>query len=306
MTSVDDQLATVATTSDLAPRSRLGKSRTTYSRTRIISTTATYLVLLVGAMLTLAPFVLSIMTSIKTRQQFATESSLALPTPVTGRNFADLFSGELVDFGRAVWVTGAYVVVVLAGQLVFSILAGYAFARLRFPGRDSIFWIYLATLMIPPVVTIVPLYLMLSESGLRNTFWGIVLPYLFGSPYGIFLLREYFRGIPQDILDSARMDGAGTWQILTRIMVPLARPIIVTLAIITIVSHWNNFLWPLIITSGNRWSVITVATASMQSQYNGNWTLVMGATTFALVPLILLFLAFNKQIVRSIAITSFR
>jgi multiple sugar transport system permease protein len=304
MTSVDDRPATGSTAA--------GQPRTSTSRVssrsvlRVAGTTATYGVLIAGTVLTLAPFVLSVMTSVKTPQQFATESSLAVPSPSTGRNYVDLFSGELVDFGRAVGVTAGYVVVVLVGQLLFSILAAYAFARIRFPGRDAIFWMYLATLMIPPIATIVPLYLMLSEAGLRNTFWGIVLPYLFGSPYAIFLLREYFRGIPQDIVDAARIDGAGTWQILARIMVPLSRPIIVTLAIITIVSHWNNFLWPLIITSGNQWSVITVATASMQSQYNGNWTLVTAATTFALTPLIIIFLAFNRQIVRSIAITSFR
>src|SRR6185437_12833567 len=221
-------------------------------------------------------------------------------------NYVGLFTSGLVDFGRAVGVTAGYVIVVLIGQLVFSILAAYAFARLQFPGRDVLFWVYLSTLMIPAVVTVVPLYLMLTQAGLRNTFWGLVLPYVFGSPYAIFLLREYFRGIPEDIVDAARIDGAGTWRILTRIVVPLSRPIIVTLAIITIVTHWNNFLWPLIITRGPTWSVITVATASMQSQYNGNWTLVMAATTFAMAPLIIIFLIFNKQIVNSIAITGFR
>lgn len=267
---------------------------------------ATYLILIAGALITLGPFALSILTSLKTPQQFATDSPLSLPNPFTGQNYAGLFTSGLVDFGHALGVTAAYVVTVLVGQLVFSILAGYAFARLRFPGRDAIFWLYLATLMIPAVVTVVPLYLMLTQAGLRNTFWGLVLPYLFGSPYAIFLLREYFRGIPQDLVDAARIDGAGTWRILTQIMVPLSRPIIVTLGIITVVTHWNNFLWPLIITSGNSLSVVTVATASMQSQYNGNWTLVMAATTFAMAPLIIIFLIFNRQIVNSIAITGFR
>jgi multiple sugar transport system permease protein len=132
------------------------------------------------------------------------------------------------------------------------------------------------------------------------------LPYVFGSPYAIFLMREYFRGIPQDLVDAARIDGAGHWRIMVRIIVPLSRPVIATLGLITIVSHWNNFLWPLIVTSGPTWSVITVATASMQSQYNGNWTVVMAATTAAMLPLIVLFLIFNRQIVNSIAITGFR
>ena len=265
-----------------------------------------YTVLLTGALLVLGPFVLSLMTAFKTPQQLATESKLAPPWPITLENFERLFSGELVDFSRAIGVTAGYVGIVLVGQLAFSILAAYAFAKLQFPGRDTLFWVYLSTLMVPAVVTIVPLYLMISNMGLRNTFWGLVLPYLFGSPYAIFLLREYFRGIPTDLVDAARIDGAGHWRILTRIIVPLARPIIVTLGIITVVTHWNNFMWPLIITSGPEWSVITTSTASVQSQFNGNWTIVMAATTIAMLPLILLFLAFNKKIVSSIAITSFR
>jgi multiple sugar transport system permease protein len=160
--------------------------------------------------------------------------------------------------------------------------------------------------MVPQVVTIVPLYLMMAQSGLRNTFWALVLPYVFGSPYAIFLLREYFRSIPQDLIDAARLDGAGTIRVLTRIVVPMSRPIIATLALITVVTHWNNFMWPLIVTTGQDWAVITVATSSLQSQYTNNWTLVMAATTIAMAPLILIFALFNRRIVDSIAITSFK
>ncbi|WP_033210003.1 carbohydrate ABC transporter permease [Gryllotalpicola ginsengisoli] len=264
-----------------------------------------YLVLIAGAVLTLAPFVLSVMTSLKTSRQLATEPALAAPQPATGRNYSALFgAGE--GFGHALAVTALVVVVVLIGQLSFSILAAFAFARLRFPGRDALFWVYLATLMIPPSVTLVPLYLMMTEAGLRNTFWGLVLPYLFGSPYAVFLLREYFRGIPQDLVDAARLDGAGPVRVLLQLVLPLSRPVIATLAVITVVTHWNNFIWPLIITSGNTWQVVTVATASLQSQYNGNWTLVMAATTLAIAPLLIVFLIFQRQIVRSIAITGFR
>lgn len=305
MTSVDSD-AERAGTLRSARRSDAPVRGRHHGAQRAAGVLAGYTILVLGALITLGPFILSVMTSLKTPGQVATQSPLALPRPLTGANYAGLFTSGLVDFGHAIGVTVAYVVVVLAGQLAFSILAAYAFARLRFPGRDAIFWVYLATLMIPQVVLVVPLYLMMTEAGLRNTFWGIVLPYLFGSPYAIFLLREYFRGIPEDIVDAARLDGAGTWRILTTIVVPLSRPIIATLAIITVVTHWNNFLWPLIITSGNTWGVITVATAGMQNQYNGNWTLVTAATTFAMAPLIIVFLIFNRQIVNSITITGFR
>ncbi|MDQ1583708.1 MAG: multiple sugar transport system permease protein [Microbacteriaceae bacterium] len=264
-----------------------------------------YVLLVVAAIVTLGPFLLSAMTAFKTPAQFAHQSSLALPNPWTLDNLANILTGP-AEFGRAIGVTVLVAVFLVVFQLLFSILAAYAFARVEFPGRDALFWVYLSTLMVPAVVIVIPLYLMMTQLGLRNTFWGLVLPFAFGSPYAIFLLREYFRGIPQDLIDAARLDGANTLDILVEVVVPLSRPIIATLVLITAVSQWNNFMWPLVITSGNNWRTVTVATASLQSQFNGNWTLVMAATTLALVPLVALFLVFQKQIVQSIAITGFK
>jgi multiple sugar transport system permease protein len=266
---------------------------------------AAYAVLLAGALLTLGPFLLSLMTALKSPQQFASETALAPPSPVTFSNFTQLFGGTY-DFLSPVVVTVQVVLVVLVGQIVFSVLAAFAFARLQFPGREALFWVYLATLMVPAVVTIIPLYAMFAAAGLRNTFWAIVLPQVFGSPYAIFLLREYFRGIPEDLISAARLDGCSTLQVLWHIVVPVSRPILATLTVITVVSHWNNFLWPLVITSGPKWRTLTLATANLQSQYNGNWTLVMAATTVAIVPLLVLFLVFQRHVVRSITITGFK
>jgi multiple sugar transport system permease protein len=273
---------------------------------RPLADAGTYLVLVAAALLTLAPFALSVVTSLKSPEQFASTSPLSLPNPVTLENYTTLFDGSRVNFGSALALTAAVVVVVLIGQLVFSIMAAYAFARLEFRGRETLFWVYLGTLMVPPVVTVVPLYLMMVQLGLRNTFAGLVVPYLLGSPYAVFLLREFFRGIPSEITDAARIDGAGTWRTLVHIVVPLSRPVIATLAIITVVTHANNFLWPLIVTSGDDLQVLTTATASLQGRFNANWTLVTAATTVALLPLMAVFLAFSRRIVDSIQITGFR
>ena len=281
-----------------------GVRRRTPHRSRLGDDGA-YVVLLAAAAATLGPFLLSLMTAVKTPQQFAAEPALALPSPVTGQNFTELFGGTY-DFVTPVVVTAQVVVVILVGQLLFSVLAAFAFARLSFPGRDALFWVYLATLMVPQIVTIIPLYAMFAQAGLRNTFWALVLPQVFGSPYAIFLLREYFRAIPEDLVSAARLDGCTTLQVLRHVIVPVSRPILATLAIITIVSHWNNFLWPLVITSGPKWRTLTLATANLQSQYNGHWTLVMAATTVAIVPLLVLFLAFQRHVVRSITITGFK
>jgi multiple sugar transport system permease protein len=272
---------------------------------RAVPTGATYLLLVLGAVLTLAPFVLSIMTALKSPRQFASQPVLNPPDPPTVANFTELFGGRY-DFVSPIVVTAQVVGVILVGQLLFSVFAAYAFARLRFPGRDALFWVYLATLMVPQAVTIIPLYTMFADLGMRNTFWALVLPQVFGSPYAIFLLREYFRSIPGDLLDAAKLDGAGTLRTLLHVVVPISRPILATLAIITVVTHWNNFLWPLVITTGRQWQVLTVATAGLQSQYNGNWTIVMAATTVAILPLLVLFLVFQRHVIRSITITGFR
>jgi multiple sugar transport system permease protein len=279
--------------------------RTSSTARRVITTIFTYAVLIFGALIIIGPFLLSFGTALKTPRQFATSSPLSPPSPITGENFARLFGAEH-NFVSPIAVTVQMTLVILVVQLGCSILAAYAFARLRFPGRDVIFWVYLATMMIPAVTTIVPLYSMLTAAGLRNTFWALVLPTLFGSPYAIFLLREYFRGVPSDLEAAARIDGCGTLRVLWYVVIPYSRPIIATLTVITVVTHWNNFLWPRVITTGDDWAVLTVATAALQSQYNGNWTLVMAATTIALLPLILIYLIFQRQIVNSIAIGGFK
>ena len=272
---------------------------------RVFVTLGVYAILFAAAIVTLGPFLLSVLTAFKSSEQFASQSSLALPNPFGLGNFVTLLTGP-AQFGSAIAVTVAVTAVIVVCQLGFSVLAAYAFARIEFIGRRVLFWVYLGGLMVPNIVLVIPLYLMMVELGLRNTFWGLVLPFMFGSPYAIFLLREYFRGIPADLVDAARIDGAGHWRILASIIVPLSKPILATLSLITIVSQWNSFLWPLVITTGGDWRVITVATASLQSQYNGNWTIVMAATTLALVPLVVLFLAFQKQVVRSITISGFK
>lgn len=272
---------------------------------RLPGTIAVYALLVVAALVTIAPFALSFMTAFKSEAQFAHEGSLAAPNPWTLENVTALLTGR-AGFGSAIAVTIAMTAIIVIFQLGFSIMAAYAFARMEFPGRAVLFWIYLGGLMVPSIVLVIPLYLMMVQLELRDTFWGLVMPFMFASPYAIFLLREYFRGIPQDLIDAARIDGANHWRILTAIVVPLSRPIISTLILITIVTQWNSFLWPLVVTSDEQLHVITVATASLQSQYNGNWTLVMAATTLALVPLLVLFLVFQKQVVRSITITGFK
>ncbi|HEY0226716.1 MAG TPA: carbohydrate ABC transporter permease [Mycobacterium sp.] len=268
-----------------------------------LSNAVIYTGLIIGALITLAPFALSLLTSFTSKLQFATGSPLQVPRPPTLSNYADLGGA---GFGRAAMVTALMTAVILLGQLTFSVLAAYAFARLEFPGRDALFWVYITTLMVPATVTVVPLYLMMAQLGLRNTFWGLVLPFMFGSPYAIFLLREHFRIIPDDLINAAHLDGANTMDVLTHVVIPSSRPVLAALTLITVVSQWNNFMWPLVITSGHKWRVLTVATADLQTRFNSQWTLVMAATTLAIVPLVVLFIASQRHIVASIVLTGIK
>jgi multiple sugar transport system permease protein len=268
-----------------------------------VSTTVIYAGLVVGALITLVPFALGLLTSFTSTHQFVTGAPLQLPRPPTLANYGDLAGA---GFGRAAAVTALMTAVILVGQLTFSVLAAYAFARLGFPGRDALFWVYIATLMVPGTVTVVPMYLMMAQLGLRNTFWALVLPFMFGSPYAIFLLREHFRLIPNDLINAAHLDGANTLDVIVHVVIPSSRPVLATLTLITVVSQWNNFMWPLVITSGHRWRVLTVATADLQSRFNSQWTLVMAATTIAIVPLIVLFVASQRHIVASIVVSGIK
>ncbi|SEA68909.1 multiple sugar transport system permease protein [Bowdeniella nasicola] len=275
------------------------------SRATWLANLLTYLMLIGSALIVIGPFFLSVMTAVKTPRQFATQPPLTPPDPITFENFTQLFSGSH-NFVVPIAVTAQVVAVMVIGQMFSSILAAYAFATLKFPGRDALFWVYLATLMVPAVVTIIPLYVMVTQAGMKNTFWGLVVPFMFGSPYAILLLRENFRSMPTEIMDAARIDGAGILRRLWHIMLPMNKPILATLLLITVVSHWNNFMWPKVIAPKREWNVLTVATASLQTQYSSNWTLVMAATTVALAPLIILFLIFQRHITRSIGLSGLR
>jgi multiple sugar transport system permease protein len=244
------------------------------------------------------------MTSLKPANQMFSGSAWSVPNPVTFQNYIDVVIKY--NFLAFIWHTLLFASILTIGQLIFSTLAAYAFARMEFPGRDQIFWLYLATLMVPNIVTLIPLFIILRTFGLVNTWLGLVLPFVFGTPFGIFLMRQYFLTIPRDLEKAARIDGAGTMQIIFQVILPISGPIMATLTILTFVNAWNTFLWPLIITDTDNLRVLTVALSAFQGQFSSQWNLMMAATFIALGPLLLLFFLFQKQLVRSISTSGFK
>ena len=201
-----------------------------------------------------------------------------------------------------------YFAMVAAGatllQTVVAILAAYAFARLRFPGRGLLFVLYLGTLMIPQQVTIVPLFLMMRSLGWIDTFWALILPSAFHA-LGVFLLRQFFMTIPRELEESAFMDGAGRLRILWSIILPLSRPALATLILFTFIREWNSFLWPLVATASQDMRTVSVGLTLFIGQYGTEWHLMMAAATVTLLPVLLVFALAQRHYIEGIAMTGF-
>jgi multiple sugar transport system permease protein len=265
--------------------------------------TALYLVLVAGALVSVFPYLLVALTALKTQRQLNSTPPWEPGLPPTFANIDKLLHSGFADYlAHSVLMTVALTV----GQLVFTTFAAYAFARLRFRGREVLFWLYVATMMVPSAVTMIPLFLIMRQLHLVNTWWGLLLPYLLGTPYGIFLMRQFFRGLPAGLEDAARMDGAGPLTILFRILLPLSRPAMGTLAIITVITSWNSFMWPLIITSGDDTKVATVGIAGLKTAVGVDPNTLMAASLVALLPMVVVFIAFQRFIVRSVVLTGLK
>lgn len=207
----------------------------------------------------------------------------------------------LLAFGNSTLVALA----VTALQIITSALAGYALARLKFRGREALLLIILATLVIPFQLLVIPIFLVLKWGNLINTYWALILPTA-ANGFGIFLLRQYFQGIPVELEEAAALDGANRLQILLQIMLPLSRPALVTLFLFTFIGEWNDLFKPLVFTTRPELRTVQLALAEFQEQFTNNWSLMMAAVTIATVPVMLLFLMGQRQFIRGIAATGIK
>ena len=275
-----------------------GRARRRARRTPL-AVLGVYLGLVAAAAIALLPFALSLMTALA--RDPARRSPLAPPDPWPPDSFGAVL-GDPADLAGAARTTLAAVAVVTCAQVTSSVLAAYAFAQLRFPGREPLFRLFLVAMTIPTAALVVPLYLMAAAAGLRNTFWGVVVPFMLASPGAVLLLRESFRSVPRELIDAARIDGAGHMRILTRIVIPASRPTLAALTLITAVNQWNSFMWPLII-ANQRPRVVTVAAAALQFHHNAGRTRMMAAAAVVLIPVVVLLLALRRRVDAVVALT---
>ena len=260
-------------------------------------------VLVVGAILMLIPIVWAVLSSFKSRTELASRPPSVLPE----RFGIDNYTGALSSFNFGQYFLNSVIVTVAATVLTLAInsMAAYALAKYNFRGRDFLFLLTLATIMIPLQVILLPVYQVVSSLGLVNSLWGMIIPPA-ATPTGVFLLRQYMLTLPDDTLEAARIDGAGEFQIFWRIVLPLCRPALAVVAIFSVIWRWNDFLWPLIIAQDESVYTLPVALARFSSQQVVPFNLVLAMSVLSMLPVIILFLLMQRQIVAGIAQTGMK
>lgn len=262
-----------------------------------------HLVLLSVGTIFLLPFIWSISTSLKPMSDLFQVTPNLIPSEIRWANYADVL--DFVPFAQIYANTIIVTVARVIGQVFLASLAAFAFSRLRFPGRDLLFFLLLAGLMVPQQVLMIPNYALMRQLGWLDTYQGLVIPLLF-SAFGTFLLRQYFLSIPADFQEAATLEGANPFQIYWQIYLPLARPALAAFAFLVIQYSWNEFLWALIMTSRTEMQVLSVGIALFQGQYFTNNALLMAAANMATIPVLILFLVFQRQLVEGITLSGLK
>jgi multiple sugar transport system permease protein len=262
----------------------------------------TGLVVVLGATM-LLPFLYMLSTSLMDQFRVLRYPPALLP----GRPEFGNYPGALtaMPFWRFFVNSGIVSLAVVVGQVLTSATAAYAFARLRFPGRDRVFFAFLGVLLVPAVVLLIPRFLIVNALGWVDTYAGLVTTELV-SVWGIFLLRQFFQTLPRELEDAARLDGASEWQIFWKVVLPLSRPALATLAVFGFVDQWKSFLWPLVVTRSVRMQVVEVGIASFHGIYYTNWPYQMAAAVAAVIPLLVVFFLAQRYFVRGIQLTGLK
>ncbi|GAB2554041.1 carbohydrate ABC transporter permease [Nocardia heshunensis] len=260
---------------------------------------ALYTGLIAAAWCALAPILWAVSGSLKKESDVG--APVLLPAHPQWSNYTDVFT--MMPFWRMLLNTTIYAGAVTAGQVFFCSLAGYAFARLRFTGRDTLFVLYLGTLMVPLTVTVIPQFILMRAFGWMDTPWAMIVPGLFGSAFGTYLMRQFFHTLPRDLDEAAVLDGCSPWQVYWRILLPNAKPAATVLAVLTWVNVWNDFLWPLVMVQRKDIGTLTLGLVWMQGQYVSRWPVLMAAAILILLPLVAVYALAQRAFLRGVATT---
>jgi multiple sugar transport system permease protein len=271
------------------------------ARKRAVARWLLYLILLIGGLGMVFPFVWMIASSLKQAQDIYTLS--IIPTSPTLDNYRQVIE----DTSYARWFLNSLVIAMISTASVafFDSLAGYTLAKFRFPGSFLIFVLILSTLMVPTEMLVIPWFMMSIEFGWTDSYWGIMFPGVI-SAFGVFLMRQFFSGVPNDLIDAARIDGFTEFQIFWRIAIPLVKPALAALCIFNFLGNWNAYIWPLIVVRSDEMRTLPVGIAFFSSESGSAFHLIMAAAALATIPVIVVFLVFQKQIIKGIVLTGIK
>ena len=274
-----------------------------YKVQRAVGRFLVYAALLALALSMLVPFIWMVATSLMDEREVYSFPPKFIPEQILWSNYKQALT--LLPFGRFFLNTVMVSLFSVLGQLITCAMAAYAFARLQFKWRDKIFALYLATMMIPAIVTLIPSFLIINAFGWMNTYWGLVTPTL-TSVWGIFLLRQFFLTIPRDYEDAARLDGASDFIIFWKIVLPLSKPALATLAIFAFMGAWKDFLWPLIVTNTNDMRTVEVGIAMFHSLHARNWPHQMAAAVVVMLPIVAIFFFAQRYFIKGISLVGLK
>lgn len=282
---------------------RAGWTGTSGRRAPTVSTVLRVTVLATMAIAVVVPIVWLVLSSFKSPAELAQQPPTLLPESFTPTNYTEAFTS--FPFGR--YLLNSVIVVVGATTLTVTInaMAAYALAKYNFRGRDALFVLTLATIMIPLQVILIPVYQVTASLGLTNSLWGLIIPAA-ATPTGVFLLRQYMLTIPDELIDAAHIDGAGEFSTFVRVVLPLCTPALAVLAIFSVVWRWNDFLWPLVVAQDESVYTLPVALARFAGQEVVPFNLILAMSVVSILPVIILFLFMQKQIVNGIAATGLK
>ena len=311
--------ATASSRTDVGP----GPSATVPPRTRLTTGRILAWAAMVLIMLfTLLPFYWVLRTALSSNAGITADPTSILPVDTNLRGFARVFGAQSTEAALADGGSGAAIsfwlylrnsvvvaTLVTAGQVFFSAMAAYSFSRLRWKGRDTVFGIFLAALMVPSIFTLLPNFVLVKQLHLVDSLLGVALPTMLMTPFAVFFLKQFFMNIPRELEEAALLDGASKIRVFFQLILPMARAPISTLAILTYITAWNDYFWPLLVSYTDSSRVLTVALAVFKSQApqtGPDWSGLMAATLVAALPMLLLFAAFAKRIVNSIGFTGIK
>ncbi|MBU9713881.1 carbohydrate ABC transporter permease [Evansella tamaricis] len=279
------------------------KKRKRSDQMKFVKNIAFYVILILGAVIMIVPFLWMISTSLKTRGATMVMPPQLIPDNITFENYVQITEAfpVLQFLGNSIIVA----VFTTIGQVVLCSMAAYAFARLEFRGRDMLFLLYLGTMMVPMQVTMTPQFILMSYFGWLDTYQGLIMPGVF-SAFGTFLLRQFLLTIPKSLEEAAFIDGASHWRIYWQIMLPMAKPALATLTVFAFMQSWNNYLWPLIMVSQEKMMTLPLGLATLQGRWETNWNLMMAGVVISVIPVLAVYLFAQKYFIKGMTLSGLK